>query len=192
LVDTGSGTTCISKRIVDKIKLPIKPQNPGELCNLFTANGTKLNALGTVDVDFNLNGLVFPYVAIVIDNLSDQCILGTNFLTATSAKIDFENGIISFEDDLVRMPVSSPTNSDYVRVVNHTILPANSESIISVKIPPSFSNVESIIEPRTPFGSVNFAVAKCLVKPQGSKTVCQILNCTDEPIILVRNRRIGQ
>ena len=151
-----------------------------------------MNALGTVDIDFNLNGLLIPHVAIVIANLNDQCILGTDFLTATSAKIDFENGSISFEDDLVRMHVSSPKqNLDFVRVIKHTILPPNSESIIPVKVAQHFTDVDSVIEPRTPFGSVKFAVAKCLVRPQSSNTVCQILNSTDEPIILVRNRRIA-
>jgi len=89
LIDTGAGTTCISKRIVDKINLPIEPFKPGELCNLFAANATKLDALGTVNVDYNLNGLIIPFVTVVIANLNDSCILGSDFLNATSANIDF-------------------------------------------------------------------------------------------------------
>ena len=57
LIDTGSGSTCISKHFVDKIKATIEPLTPGELCNLSAANGSRLKAIGTVDVDFNLNGL---------------------------------------------------------------------------------------------------------------------------------------
>jgi len=54
--------------IVDKIKLPIEPVKPGQLCNLFAANGTKLNALGTVNIDYNLNGLIIPFETVVLEN----------------------------------------------------------------------------------------------------------------------------
>ena len=103
--------------------------------NLFAANGSKLNAIGTIDVDFNLNGLIIPFNAIVTENISDSCILGSDFLNATCAKIDFQSGIISFEDDLVQMQVqSAATKHNYLHVLSHTILPANSESTIPAKV----------------------------------------------------------
>ena len=177
---------------MDKLKLAIDPIKPGELSSLFAANGSRLKALGTVDVDFNLDGLIVPFVAIIIDNLTDACILGTDFLNMTSARIDFHNGIISFEDDLVQMPVlSTAARHDYVRVLSHTVLPARSESIIKVRVAPHFANTEIIIEPRAPIGSLKYSVAKCLVLPRGTRTICQILNCTGKPVTLARNQRIA-
>ena len=97
---------------------------PGKLSNLFAANGSRLKAIGTVDVDFNLNGLLVPFVTIVIENITDAVIIGTNFLNMTSAKLDFQSGIISFEDDLVLMPVVPvATKCDYVRLLSHTVFP---------------------------------------------------------------------
>ena len=192
LIDTGSGSTCISKQFVDKIKAKIEPLKPGELSNLFAANGSRLKAIGTVDVDFDLNGLLVPFVAIVIENITDAVIIGTNFLNMTSAKLDFQSGIISFEDDLVLMPVVPvATKCDYVRLLSHTVLPANSESIINVRVSPKFANAESIIESRAPNESLNISVARCIVRPKRTKTVCQIVNPTDKPITLVRNQRIA-
>jgi len=88
-VDTGAGITCVSKRIFGKCNLHIEPLKPGRLCHFTTANGGKLNAIGTVSIDFNLNGLIIPFDAVVLDNLSESCIFGSDFLDATSARMDF-------------------------------------------------------------------------------------------------------
>jgi len=192
LVDTGAGRTCVSKRIIDKCNLHVEPFKPGQLCNFTTANGGMLNAIGTVTIDYNLNGLIVPFETIVLDNLSESCIFGSDFLDATSARMDFGAGTISFEDGLVVVPVSSSANKiNYVRAMSRTVLPPMSESIISVKVGKQFAKTTSLIEPRAPLGSLPFSVAKCLVRPNAMKTVTQILNYGDKPVVLARNQRIA-
>ena len=70
----------MSKRIIDKCNLHVEPFKPGRLCNFTTANGGKLNAIGTVTIDYNLNGLIIPFETVVLDNLSESCIFGSDFL----------------------------------------------------------------------------------------------------------------
>ena len=193
LVDTGAGVTCISKKMADKLKLKIEPVKPGRIKNFSTASGTSLNAVGIAQIDFNLNGLIIPFDAFVLLNLNESLILGVDFLTATSAKLDFNTGIISFEDDLVALAITpTTTKHDYIRVIATTVLQPNTESIIPVKAPKHFSNALGLIEPKFATGMVGYQVAKCLVKPDGNlKTVVQILNPTSHPITVERNQRIG-
>jgi len=192
LVDTGAGTTCISKRMVDKLNLKTETLKTGKINQYFTASGTNLNAIGIAKIDFNLNGLIIPFDAVVLLNLSESCIIGVDFLNATSAKLDYSTGTISFEDDLVALHVTPTlTKQDYIRVLADTVLQPNTESIIQVRVAKHFSNVDSLIEPKFAVGKADYQVAKCLVKPQASKTVVQILNFTDKPVSLEKNQRIG-
>jgi len=192
LIDTGAGITCISKKMADKLNLKLKSFQPGKIKSFYSASGSSLNAVGIAKINYNLNGLIISFDTVVLDNLTGACIIGSDFLNATSARIDFSTGTVSFEDDLVTLPVTAThTKQDYIRVLARTVLQPNTESIIPVKVAKHFSNVVSLIEPKSVIEEADYFVAKCLVKPQGIKTVVQILNIANEPVILEKNQRIG-
>jgi hypothetical protein len=79
--------------------------------------------LGIAKLDFNLNGLIIPFDAVILSNLHESCIIGSNFLNATSARLDYGTGIITFEDDLVALPITyTHVKQDYIRTIATTVL----------------------------------------------------------------------
>jgi len=87
LIDTGAGITCISRKLSDKLNLTFESLKPGIIKNFYIASGSSLNAVGIAKIDYNLNGLIIPFDTVVLDNLTEACIIGSNFLNATSARI---------------------------------------------------------------------------------------------------------
>lgn len=192
LVDTGSHVTCLSSRIVSKIGLTIDSLKTGDAVAYSAANGSKLNVLGTVEVDLVLNGLHVPFTATVIDNLSESCIIGSDFLRYTSAKIDYQQGVVSFEHDLIRLPVSSGVRRvNYVRASVNTVLPPMTGNTVPVRVAKQFIRKDIMIEPHLNNASQNYAVVSCIQRPKSRESFCQMVNFTDGPVVVVKNQKIA-
>ena len=67
LIDTGSYHTLISKRFAERNKLCISPISCDNPANLFAANGSVLNVVGSTELPLRIQGLSFPIDALVID-----------------------------------------------------------------------------------------------------------------------------
>ena len=107
LVDTGAAVNCISAKIANKLNLKVEQFKPGKIRNFYNASGGSLEAVGIAKIEYNLNGLIIPFDTVVLSNLSEACIIGNNFLDATSARIDYGTHTISFEEDLVVLHVTA-------------------------------------------------------------------------------------
>lgn len=173
------------------MNLKVEKFKPGRIINFYNASGGSLEAVGIAKIEYNLNGLIIPFDTVVLSNLGEACIIGNNFLDATSARIDYGTHTISFEEDLKKPVTATHMKQDYIRVLARIVLQPNTESIIPVRVARHFSNVVSLIEPKSAVGETEYFVAKCLVRPRRIKTVSQILNITNELIILAKNQRIG-
>ena len=192
LLDTGSCATCISSDLVKTLKISIESLQPGSINSYFTANNTPLNVLGTAELDINLQGLIIPFTAVVMDNLSDRLIIGSNFLESTNAVIDYQNAIVSFEDDIVQIPImSTAQKGNFVKLIKTTIIPSMCEAEVQVCVSKKFTNKDVVIEPRFTNGTENYAVARILQHPKRTTTMCRILNFTDKPLVLTRRQNIA-
>lgn len=99
---------------------------------LFAADGRRVEIIGKIQCDFNINGLVVPYTALIVPNLTQKLIIGQDMLKHTKANIDYATNTVSFYDDMIRLNVLNSFHEakNIVRVARTCRIPANSEAII--------------------------------------------------------------
>jgi len=59
-----------------------------------------------------VSGLTMPVTASVAKALSHPFIVGVDFLETYGAKIDYQLGVISFSDDMIKAPLHIPFKRD--------------------------------------------------------------------------------
>jgi len=150
---------------------------------VYTADNATLKILGQIDLNLNINGLMVPQTFIVLPTLFNQAILGTDFLLQTKANIDFDSRIVSFYDGLTTLPLTSLHNTtNIVRIAQAVTIPSSCEAVVRVKLHRKYKPTLSIIEPFPNLSNKTFLLAKCLVQPRDSSTICKIFNPSNAPI----------
>ena len=192
LIDTGSVISILSRSCLRSLKIDEKFITASSR-EFILADNSKFHILGTVEIDLKLNGLIVPFNFFVADQLSDHCILGTDFLKQTQAKIDFSDGVVSFFHDLVVLPLLSRSQcTSMVRLVGKTKIPPMAQALIQVKAPPKFSNTDCYLEGTPTIGTRGLIVARSLVRPSDTNTLtCQILNTKSVAVNLKANTPIA-
>jgi len=62
--------------------------------------------------------------------------------------LDLDNGVASFYDDLVLLPMyGKPRNQNVARALDSVVIPAATEAIIKVTVPRKFRARTALIEP---------------------------------------------
>jgi len=192
LVDSGATRSCISAKFLARLKLKPDPLDSAISEDVFTADNSTMRILGQVDLSVYLNGLIVPFTFIVLPSLCHDCIVGTDFMSQAHAKIDFHEGIISFYDELVILPLMPlKSHATILRLTKQVILPPRTEVLAPVIIPPHYKPQLSIIEPLPSLQRRNIGVARLLVQPSRSFSVCRLLNPTDVSITLPTNSAIA-
>jgi len=192
LIDTGSYHTLISKRFAERNKLCISPITCDNPANLFAANGSVLNVVGSTELPLRIQGLSFPIHALVIDSLSDDILLGTTFTNAYSVVLDYGDNVAIF-DSLLSLPlINTDSKTRLVRTAKCLYIPPRSEAIIPVIINPKFQRSQILIEPIKGRQFAGFAVARSLNAPSaGSSNVIRILNYNNTPLVLPRFQAVA-
>ena len=107
MIDTGCGTSIVSKHLVHKFGLKIEKLKQGQNLILFAANGTQIHVLGSVTISIKLGGLDVPFDFLVVNDLNQNIILGVDFLESTRAQINCAEHTVIFYDDLVQVNILS-------------------------------------------------------------------------------------
>ena len=96
VLDTGSERTVISNILFERIKSGrAKPLRHQAFRSTMTAaNQTIVECLGTVTVNFRMGGLVIPYDCRIVNNLTNDCIIGMDLLKELNAQIDLKHGVL--------------------------------------------------------------------------------------------------
>jgi hypothetical protein len=120
LLDTGSGTCLIKSSLARKLKLTMRPIEQGDFSCLFGAEGSKLHISAVADISLNISGLTVVQKCYVVDNLFEQLILGSNFMSDNQVIIDYGNKIVSLCADLVRTQLIKDDGQHFLARVNKT------------------------------------------------------------------------
>ena len=105
LIDTGATRTVGSEQWRRQIEADLIQLEPEEQRFLFAADGRKVEILGKIQCDFNINGLIVPFTALIVGNLTQKLIIGQDLLRFTKANIDYASNTVSFYDDMIRLNV---------------------------------------------------------------------------------------
>ena len=131
LIDSGAGTSCMSQKVMHRLNAWLEPITPGKPMRVCAADGRPLLVKGSTLVDIELGGNIVTCSFLVLKDLPQGIILGTDFLRANNALVDFENQVVKFQnsDVQVNMLHGKKDQSILAYVKNDTILDANSETI---------------------------------------------------------------
>ncbi|HSN23527.1 MAG TPA: retropepsin-like aspartic protease [Methylomicrobium sp.] len=191
LLDTGSHHSLVSSRFARSHHLAIKPLSAGQTQHLFAANSSRLEVLGTVEVEPRIKGLIFPITAMVIEHLSDDFLLGTDFISLYNVVLDYQNHIITLDDLLVTPLINSDNKQRVVRTAKCMCIPARSEALIPVSIHKRFVNKQLLVEPMPGRQFDQFALARSINYSPTSDTVCRILNYSDTALVLTKGQSVA-
>ena len=94
LVDTGSAVTLVHQRVLDRSPKNFKLSVVGE--PVVSANGQPLNIRGKCDLQICVDGVNVVHSVLVAADVTQDCLLGMDFLGKHGCTIDFETSSLSF------------------------------------------------------------------------------------------------
>jgi len=194
LFDTGATKTCVSEHFVKRLRVKIQPLPPGHPVCYSSADGRPLIILGTVSLTLNIQGLRIPHIFTVVKELNYNLLLGTDFMHATQATIDFRNRTVSICDDLVVQPlVRSKLPRNVAHASTGVAIPAQCEAILPVRVNKTFArhNKHCLIEPLPSLQNLYISMARAIVPVHNNSSFCRVLNPTNATVYLKRHTPLG-
>jgi len=191
LLDNGSRHSLVSLSWCESHNIKIQPLQFGHQNQLWVANGSALKVHGTTKLEIRIKGLLFPHEFLIISDLSDNVILGTDFMEAYHVTLDYAHGTVQL-DDLICVPIASKQSRQrIVRTVNSIFVPAYSEAIIPITVNRRFIGHNILLEAPPTQQFEKFATARIIVKPKSVNTICRILNHNSYAIVLRRRECVA-
>ena len=101
IFDSGATYSCIQPELAKRLEILLALPEPK---HFGTAElGSEVVAKERVSLDFMLNGFTFSDEFMVIQNLSDQVIIGAKTLQAWRMKLDFENDEVIIDPRVTKL-----------------------------------------------------------------------------------------
>jgi len=192
LLDTGSGCTIMNERVARELRLTINSLRKGDSRRLLTASGTPLYVEGSCDLNINFSGLIVPHNVLIVRNLQESLILGSDFLSKNDVIIDYRLKTVSIADDLVRLPLHvSGDGQSYVYTVKSVCLQPFSETLVEVRCPKQFAGRDGMIESLSSKQFKQYAVSRslCHSDVKTNKAVVRVMNIRPQAHVIKKRRQ---
>ena len=90
LLDSGSARTICSENFFQKLNVSLEPLQDGESKRMFAANGSAISVIGKASLNVKINGLIIPFEFLVLKQITQNVILGSDFFWLSQANISYE------------------------------------------------------------------------------------------------------
>lgn len=187
LIDTGSSYSVCSEWLIKRLRLPVEKIDSGDPEVLYGAEGAQIPITGKTVIPVKLNGLIVPFDFLIAGKLTQNLILGHNFLIHTKALINYNDSSITFFDNLVEMCLFNKRRDVIACIDNSYDLEPRTESLVNVTISQPLHGSCFLLQPLSMREKQKYLVANILTKISNGKTVCRILNATHQVIHLKKN-----
>jgi len=106
-------------------------------------------------------------------------------------KLDYQYGTVTL-DDLMQIPLANRENKQRIlRLSTSVCLPPGAEALVPVIINRCYCNKDLLIEAPMTKQFDKFATARILIHPTSPHTVCRILNCQSDTVVLRKGECVG-
>ena len=112
LVDTGSAVTLVHQRVLDRSPKNFQLSVVGEPV-VVSANGQPLNIRGKCDLQICVDGVNVVHSVLVAADVTQNCLLGMDFLGKHGCTIDFKTSSLSFGSSVVKLKAKSGVTKVY-------------------------------------------------------------------------------
>jgi hypothetical protein len=151
-----------------------------------------LELVGKADISLNILGLIIPHTVTICRTLTENCILGRQFLHEASAILNFKNGTVTFSDFL-EIPLQGRVhNSAFVRACDAICIPPKTEAVFSVQVHPKFNGQEVLITPLEQHRISRYLVANSIGYVRRGRTFCRLLNYQDSSLVICKGQKLGK
>ena len=193
LIDSGATVSLINEHLARRLKLKINDVCKADRFRLTSANGSKISVIGTAEMQLYFQGLIVPQTVRVSPSLEHSLVLGSDFLSANNAVLNYKMGIMTLHDDLVRISLHARFDSlSCVTIASTLCIPAYHEALIPVTTPRRYNNKTVLVETLPGVQFNKLAVAKALICCQNKSAVCRILNFNPHVITLKKGMKIAK
>lgn len=160
------------------------------------ANGGAINILGRTNVTIEVAGLKVDFPFLVAEKLTQECILGADFLRQHKCVIDLNKQIL--RGGGASADIESVTNTTlsvcHVTFPETTVLPGNSEIELPLQLSKRCHLGTAILEPAPKFmerHGILIAHSLTHTGPNQEKAMVRILNPSPAPAVVYQDEEVG-
>lgn len=190
MVDTGSSSSLLSINVVNQILGDLKEVQPTDAsCKLTTADGTPLDIIGKIDLQFFIGDQLFEYEFLVA-NIDLPGILGLDFLEQFDIVIKVASASLQIGDKIIELEREDSVKCARVKLSKRAIVPPESEMVVKGYVKGQLSSdSEVLLEPYKTLGRKGLLVSNSLVQP--NNVVLSLVNVTKKPIYVKQHSLVG-
>ena len=168
------------------------------------ANGSPLDMVGQVKIPVTIGRFSTEQVFTVVNTLTVDCLLGSDFLISQEVLIDYKNGTVSLKGNVIPFSMSNSNTtpiqeacSRSVSAFQTTTIPGRTIQLLSVSLPTEaltlgYSSV--LIEPQDPDRSPSHTLIARTFSSVSSDSlaIIQIMNTSPTPVTIYQGTTLGQ
>jgi hypothetical protein len=162
---------------------------------LSSATGSPLHIIGEVMLDIRLQYHLIRQKFSVIRNLHHSGVIGMDFLQACKAVINLsEQTLHLFDNSIVAPVITARDHANALCLMQTVRIPGHTEAVLPVTLTrhaPYRGHDPAITEAWPGITNRGIGIAKALVQPQNTRTMCRILNVKSSPQTLRHGTRIA-
>lgn len=193
LVDTGSAVTLVHQRLMNKVHEKVelhKVSGP-----VVSANGQPLDIRGTCDMHIRLQGVDVIHPVLVAGDVTQDCLLGMDFLDKHECKINFADKTLHIGGEVAGL-VSKKGRVDVFKLslAETVVVPGRHEIIMPavLKGDGCSADVAGIVEPSPGFTEQHdLLLARIIAQPKGNMVPVRLVNPSPTPVTLYENTSLG-
>ena len=161
------------------------------------ANGETLDLLGQTTVSLQVAGVKANYTCLVTSELTQECIIGADFLLENQCIIDSHNPALLAGGQTTQFLVQGSTRSSLsvcrIFFPETTVLPGNSEVQLPLSLSTTTDQGMAILEPAPMFIEKHgVLIAHSLTLTGDQKTLVRVLNPSPAPVVIHQNKKVGK
>ena len=134
-MDTGYYRSICNETFFNKLHVPLKLIRNGEHTCLLSANGSQMRAIENICVPIEIQGVVVQTRILVLNNLSNDIILGLTFLNHNKCNLDFVAYKARFFNDFVQVNFNNHLSIKIACAVKDVIIPPHSQFVLNISVP---------------------------------------------------------
>ena len=199
LVDTGSSVTLLHERVWKEAVQGRRKLQPSA-GPVKAVNGENIPICGQAEVSFQVGEYVGVHKVLVVKEMIQECLLGTDFLEKGDCVIDVKNKLLTIAGCTkpVHLFLGECAFTYHVMVHESTVIPAfhqvqlpvDLELVQEKRVPDSIGFFEP--KPEFPDKRGGLLLAHSVSPTRSGKTTVQLLNPTAVPVTLYGKEKIGE
>eukprot|EP00731_Ephydatia_muelleri_P033154 Em0025g110a len=197
LVDTGSSVTLLHENVWKAAVRGQKQLSPAKY-PVMAVNGESLVLSGQGDVLLKVGEHVGVHSVLVVKEMTQECLLGTDFLERHNCVIDLGQRTLTIAGHVTPVPLFSGdcACTCHVLVKETVVIPAYHQVQLPVDLASDedFPGHVGLFEPKTDFAEDHggVMVAHSVSPTYGGKTTIQLINPTPVPVTRYSQEKIGK